>query len=59
MPPNYGELPIPQSNIDQEGPTSNEFKKLISKEDNDSKNNSSIEENENFENSIIKKIKNN
>ena len=59
MPPNYGELPIPQSNIDQEGPTSNEFKKLISEEDNDSKNNSSIEENENFENSIIKKIKNN
>ncbi len=59
MPPNYGELPIPQSNIDQEDPTSNEFKKLISEEDNDSKNNSSIKENENFENSIIKKIKNN
>ena len=57
MPPNYDELPVPQSDINQKNSVENEFKKLILEDDEKNINNSNVNENKNFETSIIEKIK--
>ena len=57
MPPNYDELPLPQSDINQKNLVENEFKKLILEDDEKNINNSTVNENKNFETSIIEKIK--
>ena len=57
MPPNYDELPVPQSDINQKNSVENEFKKLILEDDEKNINNSTVNENKNFETSIIEKIK--
>ena len=57
MPPNYDELPVPQSDINQKNLVENEFKKLILEDDEKNINNSTVNENKNFETSIIEKIK--
>ena len=57
MPPEFNELPVPKSSENiQENETENNIENLIS--NNDTPENSEIQ-NENFENSIIKKIKQN
>ena len=57
MPPNYDELPVPQSDINQKNLIENEFKKLILEDDEKNINHSTNNENKKFENSIIEKIK--
>ena len=59
MPPNYNELPVPQSDINQKNLVENEFKKLIFEDDEKNINNSINNDNNNFETSIIEKIKKN
>ena len=56
MPPNYNELPIPQSGENQSDFIENEFKKLIVEENHKSDNNTTNIKNKNFETSIIEKI---
>tara|TARA_B100001248_G_C27013916_1_gene288917 strand:+ start:106 stop:420 length:315 start_codon:yes stop_codon:yes gene_type:complete len=57
MPPEFNELPVPKSSENiQENETENNIENLIS--NNDTPENSEIQ-NENFENSIIEKIKKN
>ena len=57
MPPEFNELPVPKSSENiQENETENNIENLIS--NNDTPENSEIQ-NENFENSIIEKIKQN
>ena len=57
MPPEFNELPVPKSSKNiQENETENNIENLIS--NNDTPENSEIQ-NENFENSIIEKIKQN
>ena len=57
MPPEFNKLPVPKSSKNiQENETENNIENLIS--NNDTPENSEIQ-NENFENSIIEKIKQN
>ena len=58
MPPDFNELPLPKTseNIEEENDSGNNIENLIS--NNDTPENSEIQ-NENFENSIIEKIKQN
>ena len=56
MPPNFNELPTP-TNEKQSNSSVNKIKDLVSSEDTEVK--VSDEANENFENSVLKKIKNN
>ena len=58
MPPNYNELPIPKTNEKEENQNNNDIQSLITKnkiDTNDDSNNVS----QNFEESILKKIKKN
>ena len=55
MPPDYNELPIPNKTEDAE--KKNDIKKLVTNSDNIKEN--SEKEDDNFEKSILKKIKNN
>tara|TARA_Y100001954_G_scaffold216798_1_gene248312 strand:- start:328 stop:645 length:318 start_codon:yes stop_codon:yes gene_type:complete len=57
MPPNFNELPIPQSGENQSNFKESDFKKLIVEENNKSDSNSKNIKNKNFETSIIEKIK--
>tara|TARA_Y100001935_G_C17028480_1_gene371303 strand:- start:67 stop:384 length:318 start_codon:yes stop_codon:yes gene_type:complete len=57
MPPNYNELPIPQSGENQSDFIENEFKKLIVEDNHKSDSNTTNIKNKNFETSIIEKIK--
>ncbi len=56
MPPDYGELPIPNSDLDKENDEDNSIKSIISK---DTKSIQSSDNNKNFEESLLKKIKSN
>ena len=56
MPPNFNELPIP-TNENKKEATSNKIKDLVSNEDNKIK--ETQENNKSFEDSLLKKIKNN
>ena len=57
MPPNFNELPIPQSGENQSDFIENEFKKLIVEDNHKSDSNTTNIKNKNFETSIIEKIK--
>ena len=56
MPPDYGELPIPNSDLDKENDEDNSIKSIISKDTNSIQ---SSDDNKNFEESLLKKIKSN
>ena len=56
MPPDYGELPIPNSDLDIENDEDNSIKSIISKDTNSIQ---SSGDNQNFEESLLKKIKSN
>ena len=59
MPPEFNELPIPENNnLKSENNEENDIKKLITNNENSSTENS-LNQNTNFENSILEKIKNN
>jgi len=55
MPPDYNELPIPNKTEDAE--KKNDIKKLVTNSDNIKENSEKVDDN--FEKSILKKIKNN
>ena len=60
QPPNYEELPVPREGEKVFLNEDNKVKKLISQQDNENDENSSIKNvNESFEDSIIRKIKQN
>ena len=61
MPPEYGELPIPgNNNREQKSDENSQIKSLITGSENEtSKSQNSSNQNTNFENSILEKIKNN
>ena len=59
MPPDYNELPMPKETKDKQNKNENEFKKLITQNKQDSLSTSNKNVDKNFENSILKKIKNN
>ena len=62
MPPDFDELPIPQEgniNKENENENENEIKKLISKNKEDNTKKGIGEQNKSFENSLLKKIKEN
>ena len=56
MPPDYGELPRPNSDLDIENDEDNSIKSIISKDTNSIQ---SSDDNKNFEESLLKKIKSN
>ena len=56
MPPDYGELPIPNSDLVRENDEDNSIKSIISKDTNSIQ---SSDDNKNFEESLLKKIKSN
>ena len=61
MPPEYGELPIPgNDNLEQKSDENSQIKSLITGSENEtSKSQNSSNQDTNFENSILEKIKNN
>ena len=59
MPPDYNELPVPKDPSMEIKTSKNEIKSLITKTDNDRVNENLEEKSSTFENSILKKIKNN
>ena len=59
MPPDFNELPIPKEQEEKSDVKENEFKTLISKENVEKKNNNNKNVNENLEESLLDKIKNN
>ena len=58
MPPSYGELPVPSNEKNKKENQINNIESLISKKKNNEKL-ENIEPDKNFEESILKKIKNN
>ena len=58
MPPNYNELPIPKTNEKEESQNNNDIQSLITKNKIDT-NDDSNKVGQNFEESILKKIKKN
>ena len=58
MPPSYGELPVPSNEKTNQENQTNNIKSLISKKK-DNEKFQNAEPDENFEESILKKIKNN
>ena len=58
MPPNYNELPIPKTNEKEENQNNNDIQSLITKNKIDT-NDESNNVGQNFEESILKKIKKN
>ena len=59
MPPDYNELPIPKEKIEQTDITENEFKTLITQNNQDTKSDSNEDVNKNFEELLLDKIKKN
>tara|TARA_B100000035_G_C20944760_1_gene529175 strand:+ start:439 stop:735 length:297 start_codon:yes stop_codon:yes gene_type:complete len=59
MPPDYNELPVPKSNKKQESLNDNKIKELLIDTDSDKKETSNNDKNQNFEESLLKKIKKN
>ena len=57
MPPDYNELPIPNSNKDQIGSEDNKIKALVSNNDIEKKKSEKVDQN--FEETLLKKIKKN
>ena len=59
MPPDFDELPTPKTNETQLEENSNSIKSLITSNEEPSVSTQNNETNQNLENSILKKIKNN
>ena len=59
MPPDYNELPVPQKEIASNEKEENEIKKLISSNEDNKIENDIVEKNQTFEDSLLKKIKDN
>ena len=59
MPPNFNELPVPKQKESATQSESNEIKSLISKKKNTEITNDMNQKDKSFEDSILKKIKNN
>ena len=59
MPPNFNELPVPKQKESATQSESDEIKSLISKKKNTEITNDMNQKDKSFENSILKKIKNN
>ena len=59
MPPDYNELPVPKSNKKQESLNDNKIKELLIDTDSYKKETSNNDKNQNFEESLLKKIKKN
>ena len=57
MPPDYSELPIPTSNKDQLALQENKIKELVSNNDNEKKKSENVDQN--FDETLLKKIKKN
>tara|TARA_Y100000022_G_C13196003_1_gene350358 strand:+ start:745 stop:1062 length:318 start_codon:yes stop_codon:yes gene_type:complete len=59
LPPDYDELPIPSENGNIADNDKNKIEKLVNNEDDSKKSGNNIDENKNFEDSLLEKIKNN
>ena len=59
MPPDYNELPVPKSNKEQESLNDSKIKELLVDTNSDKKETSNNGKNQNFEESLLKKIKKN
>ena len=59
LPPDYNELPIPSENSNIAGDDKNKIEKLVNNEDDLKKNDNDTDQNKNFEDSLLEKIKNN
>ena len=59
LPPDYNELPIPSENNNVTGEDKNKIEKLVNDKDDSKKSDNSSDENKNFEDSLLEKIKNN
>jgi len=59
LPPDYNELPIPSENSNIADDDKNKIKKLVNNEDDTKKSDNNTDENKNFEDSLLEKIKNN
>ena len=59
MPPDYNELPIPKEKIEQTDITENEFKTLITQNNQDTKSDGNEDVDKNLEELLLKKIKKN
>ena len=59
MPPDYYELPIPKEKKNEQNKNENGFKTLITQNKQDTPSTSNKNEDKNFENSILQKIKDN
>ena len=59
MPPNYGELPVPNLEKNEAQQDEDKIKNLIITDDGNTNNNGQKSESQNFEKSLLEKIKNN
>ena len=59
LPPDYNELPIPSENNNVTDDNKNKIEKLVNDKDDSKKSDNSSDENKNFEDSLLEKIKNN
>ena len=59
LPPDYNELPIPSENNNVTDEDKNKIEKLVNDKDDSKKSDNSSDENKNFEDSLLEKIKNN
>ena len=59
MPPDYGELPVPNSEKNEVQQQGDKIKNLIITDDGNTNNNGQKSESQNFEKSLLEKIKNN
>ena len=59
LPPDYNELPIPSEDSNIADDDKNKIEKLVNNGDDSKKSGNNIDENKNFEDSLLEKIKNN
>ncbi len=59
LPPDYNELPIPNENSNIADYDKNKIEKFVNNEDDSKKTDKNNDENKNFEDSLLEKIKNN
>ena len=59
LPPDYNELPIPSENNNVTDDNKNKIEKLVNDKDDSKKSDNNSDENKNFEDSLLEKIKNN
>ena len=59
LPPDYDELPVPNSSDDVTDKEKNKIEKLVKNQDNTENNDTNTDENKTFEESLLEKIKKN